>query len=84
MEKNYCLVINSSPLFFKSLESVRKWFIECGVEDVLVSVEEDVVYSLDNLEYLVGFGEIEIENECMIEMGDDYCSISLEEITFED
>ena len=84
MEKSYVLKVNEHSLYFKSLESIRKWFIECGVKDVLVSVEEEVVYSLGNLEYLVGFGEIEIENECMIERGDDYCSISLEEISFED
>jgi hypothetical protein len=84
MEKNYCLVVNSSPLFFKSLEGVRKWFIECGVKEVLESDEDEVIYELSNLEYLVGFGEINIVNDCMIERGDDYCSISLEEITFED
>jgi hypothetical protein len=84
MEKSYVLKVNEHSLYFKSLESIRKWFIECGVKDVLVSVEEEVVYSLDNLDYLVGFGEIEIENECMLERGDDYCTIELNEFEFED
>ena len=84
MEKNYCLVINNSPLFFKSLDGVIKWFKKCGVKDVLVSEEDEVTYELGNLEYLVGFGEMNIINECMCERGDDYCSIRLMEITFED
>jgi len=84
MEKNYCLVINNSPLFFKSLEGVKKWFNKCGVKDVLESDEDEVIYELSNLEYLVGFGEVNIINDCMCERGDDYCSISLEEIVFED
>jgi hypothetical protein len=84
MKKSYVLKVNEHSLYFKSLESIRKWFIECGVKDVLVSVEEEVVYSLDNLDYLVGFGEIEIENECMLERGDDYCTIELNEFEFED
>ena len=84
MEKNYCLVINNSPLFFKSLDSVKSWFNKCGVKEVLESDEDEVIYELSNLEYLVGFGEVNIVNDCMCERGDDYCSISLEEITFED
>jgi len=83
MEKNYCLVVNSSPLFFKSLDSVKSWFKKCGVKKRLELDDEEYV-DLDNLESIVGDEEIEIYNECMIEMGDDYCSISLEEITFED
>lgn len=84
MKKNYCLRVNGSNLFFKELESIKEWFKKCGVEEILESVEEEVIYSLDNLEYLIGEGEIEIVNECMLEMGDDYCSIELEEINFED
>ena len=83
MEKSYVLKVNEHSLYFKSLESIRKWFIECGVKDNLIDEEENV-YSLDELEDLIGEGEIEIVNECMIERGDDYCSISLEGITFED
>ena len=73
MEKNYCLKINDGNLYFKKLESIKKFFIECGVKDVLESDEDEVIYSLDNLEYLIGEGEITITNECMCEMGDDYC-----------
>jgi len=36
------------------------------------------------LESIVGDEGVEIYNECMCEMGDDYCSISLSEIVFED
>ena len=84
MNKSYCLKINDSNLYFKELESIKKWFKECGVKEILESVEDEVIYSLDNLEYLIGEGEIKIVNECMVEMGDDYCSIELEEFNFED
>ena len=81
--KNYCLVINNSPLFFKSLEGVKKWFKKCGVKKRLELEDEEYV-DLDNLESIVGNEEVEIYNDCMCEMGDDYCSISLYEIVFED
>ena len=81
--KNYCLVINNSPLFFKSLDGVKKWFNKCGVKKRLELEDEEYV-DLDNLESIVGNEEVEIFNECMCEMGDDYCSISLWEIVFED
>jgi len=80
--KNYCVVINNSPLFFKSLEGVKKWFKKCGVKKVLELAEGYI--DLDNLESIVGNEEVEIYNDCMCEMGDDYCSISLSEIVFED
>ena len=83
MEKNYCVVINNSPLFFKSLDSVKSWFKKCGVKKRLKLDDEEYV-DLDNLESIVGNEEVEIYNECMCEMGDDYCSISLYEIVFED
>jgi hypothetical protein len=83
MEKNYCVVINNSPLFFKSLEGVKKWFKKCGVKKGLELEDEEYV-DLDNLESIVGNEEVEVYNDCMCEMGDDYCSISLSEIVFED
>ena len=83
MEKNYCVVINNSPLFFKSLDSVKSWFKKCGVKKRL-KLEDEEYLELDNLESIVGDEEIEIFNDCMCERGDDYCSISLWEITFED
>jgi hypothetical protein len=83
MEKNYCVVINNSPLIFKSLDGVKKWFKKCGVKKRLELENEEYV-DLDNLESIVGNGEVEIYNECMCEMGDDYCSISLYETAFED
>ena len=81
--KSYCVVINNSPLFFKSLEGVKKWFKKCGVKKRLELEDEEYV-DLDNLESIVGDEGVEIYNECMCEMGDDYCSISLYEIVFED
>jgi hypothetical protein len=83
MEKNYCLKVNEHSLFFKSLDSVVKWFKKSGVEKRLELEDEEYV-DLDNLESIVGDEEVEIYNDCMCERGDDYCSISLEEITFED
>jgi len=83
MEKNYCVVINNSPLFFKSLDGVKKWFKKCGVKKRLELSNEEYV-DLDNLESIVGTEGIEIYNECMCERGDDYCSIGLCEIVFED
>jgi hypothetical protein len=82
MEKSYCVVINNSPLFFKSLEGVKKWFKKCGVKKKLELAEGYV--DLDDLESMVGNEEVEIYNDCMCERGDDYCSISLSEIVFED
>ena len=84
MEKNYCLVINNSPLFFKSLEGVKKWFIDCGVEGKLELEDEEEV-DLDNLESLLEeYGDVEVYNDCLCEMGDDYAEIRLMEIKFED
>ena len=83
MEKNYCLKVNDGNLYFRKLESVKKFFIECGVKKRLELEGEEYV-ELDDLEDLIGEGEVDVFNECMIERGDDYCSIELEEITFED
>ena len=82
MEKMYMLRVNDNYLFFRKLDDVKMWFKDCGVEDVLVSVEEEVIYDLDNLEEIVGM-PLDIENECMVERGDEYCNIYLEVITFE-
>jgi len=83
MEKNYRLKVNEHSLYFKKLESVKKFFIECGVKKRLELEGEEYV-ELDDLEDLIGEGEVDVFNECMIERGDDYCSIELEEISFED
>jgi len=82
MEKMYMLRVNDNYLFFRKLDDVKMWFKDCGVEDVLVSVEEEVIYDLDNLEEIVGM-PLDIENECLVERGDEYCNIYLEVITFE-
>lgn len=83
MEKNYVLKVNEHSLYFKSLESVKNWFKECGVKERLELEDEEYV-ELDNLEEIVGEGEVDVFNECMIERGDDYCCIELEEFSFED
>jgi len=82
MEKRYLVRLNENNLYFKSLEGVKKWLKVCGVEDVLFTEEEEVIYSLENLE------EIEkallyITNECLCERGDEYCTFYLEEICWE-
>jgi hypothetical protein len=60
--KSYCVVINNSPLFFKSLDGVKKWFKKCGVKKRLELEDEEYV-DLDNLESIVGNEEVEIYNE---------------------
>ena len=84
MEKNYHLKVNEHSLFFKSLDGVKSWFIKCGVKKRLVGYKKYV--DLDNLESIVGNEKIEIyfENEDMCEMGEEYGSIGLYEIVFED
>ena len=84
MEKEfYCLRVNENNLYFKSLESVKKWFEECGVKERL-ELEDEEYIELDDLISISCGGEREIYNECMIERGDDYCVIELEVIDFED
>ena len=81
MEKMYMLRVNDNYLFFRKLDDVKMWFKDNDVKDNLISVDEDV-YSLDNLEEIVGTS-LDIENECLVERGDEYCNIYLEVITFE-
>jgi arsenate reductase-like glutaredoxin family protein len=81
MEKMYMLRVNDNYLFFRKLDDVKMWFKDNGVEDNLISVDEDE-YSLDELEEIVGMS-LDIENECLVERGDEYCNIYLEVITFE-
>ena len=81
MEKMYMLRVNDNYLYFRKLDDVKMWFKDNDVKDNLISVDEDV-YSLDNLEEIVGV-DLNIENECMVERGDEYCNIYLEVITFE-
>jgi hypothetical protein len=81
MEKMYMLRVNNNYLYFRKLSDVKMWFKDNDVKDNLISVDEDV-YSLDNLEEIVGM-DLNIENESMIERGDDYCNVYLEVIRFE-
>ena len=83
MEKGYCLKVNESTLYFKSLESVKNWFIKNGVKERLVLEDEEYI-DLGDLDEIVDDGEKEIYNEDMIERGDDYCVIELDEICWED
>lgn len=83
MEKNYVLKVNEHSLYFKSLESVKNWFNECGVEDNTLFLVDDEFMDLDDLEENLN-EEMLVVNECMIERGDDYCVIELDEFSFED
>ena len=80
---SYCLRINGTNLYFKSFEGVKNWFIKCGVKKRLV-LEDEEYLELDDLLDIVCEGERFIYNECMIEMGDDYCEIELDVISYED
>jgi hypothetical protein len=82
MEKNYMLRLNDNYLYFKKLESVKDFFIKCGVKDNLIDEDEEV-YSLDKLEDIFEL-QLNITNDCMCERGDDYCDLYLGIITFED
>lgn len=81
------LRLNDNYLYFKKLESVKKFLIETGVEDVLTTDEDDdddnVVYSLDNLEDILEM-QINVTNDCLCERGDEYVDFYLGVITFED
>ena len=81
--KNYCLRVNKEfSVYFKSLEDCKRWFESCSVKDKL-ELEDGYYLDLNNLEELIGEGEVDIFNESMCERGDDYCTIELEEFTFE-
>ena len=78
----YSLKVNDYNLYFKEFSSIKKWFEECGVEKELELEDESIMIS--DLDKLLDMGDIEVYNECMFEMGDDYCVIGLEKIEFED
>ena len=83
MEKGYCLKVNDNLLYFKSLESIKNWFIKNGVKERLVLEDEEYI-DLGDLDEIVDDGGKEIYNKEMIERGDDYCVIELDEICWED
>ena len=78
----YHLRMNDTSLFFHYWMSVAEFFEEAGITDktYLTTTEGDKFY----LYQIVGKGELWFNNECLIEMGDDYVSIELEQITFQD
>ena len=78
----YSLKVNDYNLYFKEFDNVKKWFNECGVEKELELEDESIL--IDNLDELLDMGDIEVYNECLFEMGSDYCDIRLERIEFED
>lgn len=82
MEKSYMLRVNDSYLFFRKLSDVKMWFKDIGVEDVLISDEEEVIYDLENLEEIEGMS-LRVKNERLVERGDEYCDLYLEGIVFE-
>ena len=83
MEKGYCLKVNDNLLYFKSLESIKNWFIKNGVKERLLLEDEEYI-DLGDLDEIVDDGGKEIYNKEMIERGDDYCVIELDEICWED
>lgn len=78
----YSLKVNDFNLYFKKLDSVKNWLIECGVDEELELEDKNI--TLDKLEELLEEGYVEVYNECLIERGDDYCVLELEVIEFED
>lgn len=76
------LRVNDNYFYFRKLDDVKEWFKDNGVEDVLFTDEEDVIYSLENLEEIVGT-ILYITNEGLVERGDEYCNLFLHSITFE-
>lgn len=76
------LRVNDSYFYFRKLDDVKEWFKYCGVEDVLFTDEEDVIYSLENLEEIVGM-ILYVTNKCLCERGDEYCNLFLDVIRFE-
>jgi hypothetical protein len=81
---NYVLKVNENNLYFKSLEGVKNWFKKGGVEERLKLEDDEEYIELEEIDSLLDEGEVEIYNECMIERGDDYCVIELDEICWED
>ena len=62
MEKNYMLRLNDNYLYFKKLESVKDFFIKCGVKKNLIDEDEEV-YSLNKLEDILGESEFVVRYE---------------------
>lgn len=87
MEKNYCLRVNQFSYqyhkYFRNLDDVKKWFIQCGVEEELITDDDQDNISLDNLEELLEDWDVEIYNEAFFVIGFNSCMIRLEEIEFE-
>lgn len=78
----YHLRINDTSLFFHYWMSVAEFFEEAGITDktYLTTTEGHNFY----LYQIVGMGELWLTNECIVERGDTYVSIELEQIKFQD
>ena len=77
----YHLRINDTSLFFHYWISVAEWFENADITDkiYLNTVDGENFY----LFQIVGKGELWFTNESIVEMGDDYVSNVLKQITFE-
>lgn len=78
----YHLRINNTSLFFHYWVSVAEWFENAGITDkvYLSTVTGKDFY----LFQIVGIGEIWVTNKSLLERGDDYVSIQLSQIKFQD
>lgn len=78
----YHLRINNKSLFFHYWMSVAEYFENAGITD---KIYLNTVTGKDfYLFQIVGIGEIWVTNKSLIERGDDYVSIQLEQIKFQD
>ncbi len=80
MKKGYCLQLNGSNNFFQYWEGVTGFFAKAGLEEKLMDDQGEEYF----LHEIVGEGELRIINECLCERGDDYITIDLQEIIYQD
>lgn len=84
----YHLRINGMSLFFQYWMDVVGFFHNKGlVPETEYLVTTDWPNQKDHnflLFQIVGIGELRVTNNCLVERGDDYVSIELEKITFQD
>ena len=78
----YHLRINNKSLFFHYWMSVAEYFEDRGITDkIYLHTDEDQDFYLYQI---VDMGELRILNASLCEKGDDYVTIELERITYED
>lgn len=78
----YHLRINNKSLFFHYWISVAEYFEDRDITDkIYLNTPEGYNFYLFQI---VGMGELRINNPSLCEKGDDYVTIELEQITFQD